>query len=110
MTIVKTLAATFWTTSAAVVVVSTAAIILAVQVFGLRISGGIGLYFVVWWTALFAVLPFGARSQAETGQVVAGSEPGAPAMPAMREKALWTTVVAFLVFLLICGLLPLSGL
>ena len=44
------------------------------------------------------------------GWYAPGSEPGAPSDPAMREKAIWTTLVASLVFLLVSGLLPLSGL
>jgi predicted secreted protein len=56
------------------------------------------------------VLPFGAQSQAEAGEVVVGTEPGAPAAPGLREKAVWTTIVAAAVFLLAAGLLPLSGL
>ncbi len=110
MSIFRTVAAHFWGTLACVAVLSVAAIVLAMQLFGLRVSGAMGLYFVVWWIVLFAVLPFGARSQAEAGDVVSGTEPGAPAVPALREKALWTTVVAVAVFLLASGLLPLSGL
>jgi predicted secreted protein len=99
-----------WATLGCVAAVSAAAIVGGVFLFGLRTSGAIALFFVVWWIVLFAVLPFGARSQADAGEVIAGTEPGAPAAPALREKALWTTIVAAAVFLLAAGLLPLSGL
>ena len=36
------------------------------------------LYFILWWVVLFAVLPFGVRSQDESGEVEAGTDPGAP--------------------------------
>jgi predicted secreted protein len=108
--VIRRIAANLWSTLACVVGVSVLAIAAAVQLFGLRWSGGIGLYFVVWWTVLFAVLPFGARSQAEVGEVASGTEPGAPAVPALRERALWTTIAAVVVFLLASGLMPLSGL
>ena len=36
-------------------------------------SGGLAVYFVIWWTVLFAVLPFGVRSQAEAGSVSGAS-------------------------------------
>ena len=65
---------------------------------------------MVWWTTLFAVLPFGVRSQAEAGDVTPGSDPGAPALPALREKAVWTSLAAALVFTLVAWLLPLAGL
>ena len=93
-----------------VLVLSVAAIAVAVLVFGLTISGATGLYFVVWWTAVFAILPFGVRSQSETGEIAAGTEPGAPMMPALREKAIWTTGVAGIVLMVAAWLLPLTGL
>ena len=110
MALVHRVAASFWATLAVVIVVSAIAIAVAVQGFGLRISGGIGLYFVIWWTGLFAVLPFGVRSQAEAGDIAAGSDPGAPALPALNEKAIWTTLLAAAVFIATAWLLPLTGL
>lgn len=56
------------------------------------------IYFIIWWVVLFAVLPWGVRSQAESGEVVPGSDPGAPAIPHLWAKLLWTTVVATIVF------------
>jgi predicted secreted protein len=58
-----------------------------------------GIYFVLWWTVLFAVLPFGVRSQEETGEIVPGSDPGAPSAPKLLVKALWTTIVTTAIFL-----------
>jgi predicted secreted protein len=58
----------------------------------------VAIYFIVWWITLFAVLPWGVRSQAESGEVVPGSDPGAPAIPNLLKKLVWTTVVATLVF------------
>jgi predicted secreted protein len=56
------------------------------------------IYFILWWITLFAVLPWGVRSQAESGEVVPGSDPGAPAIPNLRMKLLWTTIVSAVVF------------
>ena len=39
----------------------------------------IAVYFLIWWLVLFTVLPWGARSQRESGEVAAGTDPGAPA-------------------------------
>ena len=107
---VKVLAGTLWSTLAVVALVSAAAIAVAVNAFDLRVSGGLALYFVIWWILLFAVLPFGIRSQMETGEVVRGSEPGAPALPALREKAIWTTLVASVVLVIVAAVFPLAGL
>jgi predicted secreted protein len=60
----------------------------------------IAIYFILWWITLFAVLPWGVRSQAESGEVVPGSDPGAPAIPNLLMKLIWTTVVASIVFAL----------
>ena len=101
----SSVAATF-----AIIALSGLAVFLAVRLFGLTFAGAVSLYFVIWWTALFAVLPFGARSQAEEGKVVRGSEPGAPAAPRLAEKALWTTIVAAPILVAVAWLLPLAGL
>jgi predicted secreted protein len=108
--LVKKLAGSLWSTLAVVAVISAIAVAIAVNAFGLRVSGSLALYFVIWWILLFAVLPFGIRSQVETGEVVRGSEPGAPALPALREKAIWTTLVASIVLIGAAAVFPLTGL
>ena len=64
----------------------------------MNLVGGIALYFVIWWITLFAVLPFGIRSQHESGEVVAGTEPGAPVLPGLLKKAAITSVIAAVIF------------
>ncbi len=60
----------------------------------------LAIYFIVWWVVLFAVLPWGVRSQVESGEVAPGTDPGAPAVPQLRLKMMWTTIVATIVFAL----------
>jgi predicted secreted protein len=57
----------------------------------------IAVYFVVWWVVLFAVLPFGVRTQDETGDVTLGTTSSAPARPLLVRKAIATTIVAAVV-------------
>lgn len=64
----------------------------------MSISSSIAIYFVLWWVVLFAVLPFGVRSQIEDGSAVPGSDPGAPVLPLMAKKLIWTTVLSLLIF------------
>jgi len=65
------------------------------------ISSMLAIYFVLWWTVLFVVLPFGVRSPAESGQEAAtGTDPGAPVMPRMGRKLLWTTIVSLVIFII----------
>ncbi|MCJ8143130.1 DUF1467 family protein [Ancylobacter sp. A5.8] len=54
----------------------------------------IAIYFIVWWTVIFAVLPFGVRSQHEDGVIEDGTEPGAPQRPLLLRKILATSVIA----------------
>lgn len=58
----------------------------------------LAIYFLIWWIALFAVLPWGVRSQGEDGEVQSGTEPGAPTIPRLRQKLVWTTIVTSIVF------------
>ena len=60
---------------------------------------GAGLFITIWWTVIFAVLPFGVKSQSESGVVVSGSEPGAPQQFQMLRVVLITTVIAIAVWL-----------
>jgi predicted secreted protein len=64
---------------------------------------GVAIYFVLWWLVLFAVLPWGVQSQADQGEVVPGSDPGAPAVPMVLVKLLWTTAIAGVVFFMIAA-------
>ena len=63
----------------------------------MRIGTLIAIYFVVWWTLLFAVLPWGMRSQEEEGEVTVGTPASAPANPRLVRKAIWTTIVSAIV-------------
>lgn len=110
MQLVRRIGSSWAATGPLVAALAAIAITLGVQALGVTVAGGIALYFVVWWTMLFAVLPFGARTQSEEGDVVSGSDPGAPSMPRMAEKAIWTTLVADLVFLGALAIMPLAGL
>jgi predicted secreted protein len=54
----------------------------------------VAIYFVVWWVVLFAVLPWGVRTQEEEGDIVLGTAHSAPARPLLLRKALATTIVS----------------
>jgi predicted secreted protein len=62
------------------------------------ITTGLAIFFLIWWLVLFAVLPWGVRSQQEHGDVIPGTDPGAPAIPQLRRKLIWTTLVSIAVF------------
>ncbi|MGA3311132.1 MAG: DUF1467 family protein [Xanthobacteraceae bacterium] len=62
------------------------------------ITTAVAIFFLIWWVVLFAVLPWGIRSQHEAGEVVPGTDPGAPAIPNLKRKLLWTTLVSAVIF------------
>jgi predicted secreted protein len=64
------------------------------------ISTAFAIYFVIWWVTLFLTLPFGVRSQHEDGEGAPGTDPGAPVVPGLRRKLVWTTVISAVIFAL----------
>ena len=62
----------------------------------MAVSTAIAIYFLIWWVVLFAVLPWGVRAQGEEG--MPGTDPGAPMVPRLKAKLIWTTVVATVVW------------
>ena len=58
----------------------------------------IASFFTIWWIVLFAILPWGVRSQHEDGEIVAGTDPGAPVAPKLLMKAIVTTIVSAVLF------------
>jgi predicted secreted protein len=109
MRIVDWAARSLATTILAVVGLAALAILAGIRL-DLTPVGSFGLYFIIWWTMLFAILPVRMQSQADAGLVTAGTEPGAPAAPALRERAIWTTIVSAIVFVGVAAFFPLAGL
>ena len=62
---------------------------------------GIAVYFTVWWTVLFAVLPFGVRRD-DSGP--RGAERGAPKNPRLWAKIAATTAISAVIWLAIYAL------
>jgi predicted secreted protein len=69
----------------------------------------IAIYFVVWWIVLFAVLPWGVRTQDEAGEVILGTTSSAPTRPRLVIKALVTSIVAAAVTALIWVIIDVYG-
>ena len=55
------------------------------------------------------ILPQNIRGQAEEGNIVKGTEPGAPVNPHLKIKFIRTTQIAFVLWVLVCALI-MSGL
>ncbi len=62
------------------------------------IVSALAIYFIIWWTTLFVVLPIGNRSQHENGERALGTADSAPVDARMGFKFVLTTILATLVF------------
>jgi predicted secreted protein len=62
------------------------------------VTTAIAIYFIIWWLALFLVLPFGVHSQHEESAFAPGTDPGAPILPRIAAKLVWTTILAGVLF------------
>ncbi len=64
---------------------------------------GVVLYILIWWVALFAVLPIGVRAMDRPD--AASGWRGTPAAPRIWVKVGLTTVVAAVIWLVAFGLI-----
>ena len=63
------------------------------------------VYLLIWWVTLFMVLPTGVRGQAEEGNVVQGTEPGAPVDSQIKRKFILTTIIATVLWVIVCAII-----
>lgn len=68
---------------------------------------GFVVYFLIWWTILFAVLPWGVRRD---DNPEAGHDPGAPVKPYLWRKVAATTLLSALLWLVAYWLITASWL
>jgi predicted secreted protein len=61
---------------------------------------GIAIYLVVWWLALFLVLPWGVRP-VEAQDIAKGHAAGAPQQPRLWTKMAVTSLVAAVLWVVI---------
>ena len=64
------------------------------------------IYLICWWVVLFPVLSLGSRSHAEADiDLKDGGDPGAPVAPNLGRKAITTTWVAAILWLVVIGVI-----
>ena len=64
----------------------------------MKLIPSIAIYFVLWWLCFFVVLPFGANSQHESGEVMPGTDPSAPLKFYVLRRVAATTILAAIIF------------
>jgi predicted secreted protein len=67
---------------------------------GVGVVNGVVVFAITWWVVIFVMLPIGVRGQHEDGEIVAGSEPGAPSVANLKQKAWWTTIATSVVWII----------
>ena len=75
----------------------------------LTTATAIAIYITIWWTVLFAVLPFARAHRPEGEAEVAGADPGAPGRPRLLFAALVTTGVSVAVFAALLAYIALAA-
>jgi predicted secreted protein len=71
----------------------------------MNIVSGLVLYAVIWFLVLFIVLPIRLVTQGDRGDIVPGTQAGAPANLEMRRKAFVTTIVATVVWAILAAII-----
>ncbi len=66
----------------------------------MSVTLALAIFVVIWWTVLFAVLPFGVRTQAEDDAVIPGTPESAPTRPRLARVVWLTTGVSCALFAL----------
>lgn len=74
----------------------------------MSIVSAIVLFAVVWFMVLFIVLPIRLETQGDRGEIVPGTQAGAPANLRMRRKIMVTTGVAVVIWAVLSAVI-LSG-
>lgn len=64
----------------------------------------VAIYFVCWWTVLFAVLPLGMNQEGQE-KPTDGAQWGAPANPNLKKKFITTSWVSAIVWVFILVLI-----
>ncbi len=64
----------------------------------MNLVGGIVTFFMIWWTVIFAVLPWGVRHPEKPEK---GMMSGAPLKPNFKKILLINTGVTFIIWLIV---------
>lgn len=69
------------------------------------VVSGLVLFAVIWFMVLFVVLPLRLETQGDRGEIVPGTQAGAPANLNIRKKFGVTTLAAIVIWLIIAAVI-----
>ena len=68
----------------------------------MQLATGIVVFFMIWWIVLLLILPFNFQAQKT---VEKGTAPSAPKQFSFKQKALYTSLISLLIFVVLYGLI-----
>ena len=71
----------------------------------MSITSAIVLFAIVWFMVFFIALPIRLKTQGDVGEIVPGTQAGAPAEHQLKKKAWITTFVAFVLWVGFVGVI-----
>jgi len=71
----------------------------------MSVTAALVVYAITWFMVFFIVLPLRMTAQSDTDTVVPGTPRGAPAEEIVGAKARLTTIIATVLWALICGVI-----
>ena len=71
----------------------------------MSIISAIVLFAVIWFMVFFIAIPIRLKTQGDVGEILPGTHAGAPADHQLKKKAWITTFVAFLLWVVIAGVI-----
>ena len=67
----------------------------------MTITSAFVLFAVIWFLTFLIVIPFKIKTQGDLGTIAAGTQAGAPEVHNLRKKAILTTGVTIVIWLII---------
>ncbi|GGH23008.1 Predicted secreted protein [Cribrihabitans marinus] len=71
----------------------------------MSITSALVLFAVIWFMTFLVVLPIRIKTQGDLGEIVPGTQAGAPEVHHLKKKAWITTAVAFVLWCIIAGII-----
>ncbi|WP_420569411.1 DUF1467 family protein [Thalassovita sp.] len=71
----------------------------------MSITSAIVLYAVIWFMTFLIAIPIRLQTQGDVGKVVPGTQAGAPEHHQLKKKAIITTIVAAVLWVIIAGII-----
>ena len=71
----------------------------------MAVTSAIVLFAVIWFMTFLVALPIRVKTQGDLGNIVPGTHAGAPEVHNLRKKMWITTAVAFVLWVIVCGII-----